>query len=161
MAISACNKGRLFFGTYPSSCDAQRRVTMPKAWRLPTDTEDTQFFLIPGRNQRIHLVTEEQMERFLTDLMGSSVADGDRMESYTDIGAKIQIVTLDRQGRFAISSALAEFAGISDKVVFLGSMINGTIIAQDKWQDCTSPRESSWDMLQKIHESAASKPESR
>ena len=122
-----------------------------------SDTEDTPFYLIPGRNHRIHIVTEEQMDRLLEGIMDSSLADEDRMDSYTDIGSKIQMVTLDKQGRFPISQTLAEYAGIGDKVVFLGSMVFGTILPQESWANRTSPKDSSLDMIQKIQEEAFSK----
>ncbi len=127
---------------------------MPRSWRLPTDTDDTQFYLIPGRARRIQVVTEEKMQSIFEKLENSSLANDDKIAAYTDIASKIQIVTLDSHGRFALSPTLAEFAGIKDKAVFLGSMVYGTIMAADEWQERQTPLASSFDLLQQIEESS-------
>lgn len=146
------NRRRFFTGTFPVTVDAQRRLTMPKGWRLPSDNEDTVFYLIPGRKNQICLVTEERIDRIYDKIVESSMASGDKMDSYTDIGSKIQEIVLDKQGRFALSPLLAEFAQIKDKAVFLGSMICGVIVAPENWQDRVAPRESSLDILQVMEE---------
>lgn len=143
---------RFFTGTYPVTVDAQRRLTMPKGWRLPSDNDDTLFYLIPGRRKQICLVTEERVDRILEKIVDSSMASGDKMDSYTDLGSKIQEVVLDKQGRFALNPLLAEFAGIKDKAVFLGSMICGVIVAPENWQNRVTPLESSLDILQLMEE---------
>ena len=146
------NRRRFFTGTYPVTVDAQRRLTMPKGWRLPSDSDDTLFYLIPGRHQQICLVTEDRVDRILEKIVDSSMASDDKMASYTDLGSKIQEAILDKQGRFALSPLLAEFAGIKDKAVFLGSMICGVIVAPENWQNRVAPLESSLDILQLMEE---------
>ena len=146
------NRRRFFTGTYPVTVDAQRRLTMPKGWRLPSDNEDTMFFLIPGRRKQICVFTEERFDRILEKINDSSMASGDKMDSYMDVGSKIQEIVLDKQGRFALNPVLAEFAGIKDKAVFLGSMICGVIVAPENWQNRVTPLESSLDILQLMEE---------
>ncbi|MCQ2397008.1 MAG: MraZ N-terminal domain containing protein [Lentisphaeria bacterium] len=143
---------RLFTGTYPVGVDSQRRLSMPRAWRLPNDDENTQFYLVPGRARRIQIVTEEKMQDIFEKLENSSLANEDKIAAYTDIASKIQPVTLDSHGRFSLSAELAEFSGIKDKAVFLGSMVYGTLMAADAWKDRQTPLASSFDLLQKIEE---------
>ena len=143
---------RFFTGTYPVTVDAQRRLTMPKGWRLPSDNEDTMFFLIPGRRKQICVFTEERMDRILEKINDSSMASDDKMDAYRDVGSKIQEIVLDKQGRFAFNPVLAEFAGIKDKAVFIGSMICGVIVAPENWQNRVTPLESSLDILQLMEE---------
>ena len=160
MAETAPRKMRLFTGTYPVSVDSQRRLALPRSWRLPSDTPDTNFYLVPGRARRIQVVTEEKMQAIFERLESSSLANDDKIAAYTDIASKIQIVNLDSHGRFVLSADLAEFAGIRDKAVFLGSMVYGTILAPDAWQERQTPLDSSFDLLQKIEESAKAAPPS-
>ena len=152
MVLSSPNRRRFFTGTLPVTVDGQRRLTLPKTWRLPSDAEDTVFYLMPGHNRRIFLVTEERMESIYDSIVGSSMASNDKMDSYIDIGSKIQEIVLDKQGRFALNPTLAEFAGIKDKAVFLGSLVYGVLVAPENWQDRNAPRESSLDILQKMEE---------
>ncbi len=152
MAETTPSKMRLFTGTYPVSVDSQRRLALPRSWRLPTDQPDTNFYLVPGRARRIQVVTEEKMQAIFQRLENSSLANDDKIAAYTDIASKIQIVNLDSHGRFVLSADLAEFAGIKDKAVFLGSMVYGTILAPEAWQERQAPLNSSFDLLQKIEE---------
>ncbi len=154
MSESAPKKMRLFTGTYPVSVDSQRRLALPRTWRLPSDDAATNFYLVPGRARRIQVVTEEKMQSIFEKLESSSLANDDKIAAYTDIASKIQIVNLDSHGRFVLSPELAEFAGIKDKALFLGSMVYGTLLAPESWQDREAPLSSSFDLLQKIEESA-------
>ncbi|MCQ2403023.1 MAG: division/cell wall cluster transcriptional repressor MraZ [Lentisphaeria bacterium] len=129
---------------------------MPRSWRLPTDTDETAFYLVPGRSRRIQVVTEEKMQAIYDKLENSSLANDDKIAAYTDIASMIQVVTLDSHGRFALSPELAKFAGIKTKAVFLGSIIYGTLMAEDAWQERQTPLSSSFDLLQQIEESAKS-----
>ena len=134
------------------SVDGQRRLSMPRSWRLPTDTPDTQFYLVPGRARRVQVVTEEKMNAIYEKLVNGSYANDGRIDAYTDIASKLQIVTLDSHGRFALAASLAEFAGITDKAIFLGSLVYGTILAPESWQGRQTPLASSFDLLQQIEE---------
>lgn len=153
MSENTAKTRRLFTGRFPVGVDGQRRVTFPKLWRLKSDTDDTQFYLVPGRDHRIQVVTEERMGAIFDALEeNSSLADRQVADSFTDIASRIQVVSLDKQGRFALNSELAQFAGISDKAVFLGSLNYGTLVSPDGAGDNGSPSESSFDRLQQLEE---------
>ncbi|MDD3952617.1 MAG: hypothetical protein PHY82_01730 [Lentisphaeria bacterium] len=145
---------RFFSGTHPVAVDGQRRLAMPKSWRLSTDDENTQFFLIPGRNHRIFVITEDRASRLFESAEKISVLDGDGMGACEDIASKLQIVTLDKQGRFALDPALAAHAEIGSKAVFLGAIFCGTIVAPEHRQELTNPSDMSLDLLQRIEERA-------
>jgi len=145
---------RFFSGAYPVSVDGQRRLAMPKSWRLPADDENTQFFLVPGRNHRIFVITEDRASRLFESAEKISVLDGDGMGACEDIASKLQIVTLDKQGRFALDPALAAHAEISNKAVFLGAIFCGTIVSPEHRQELANPSDMSLDLLQRIEERA-------
>ncbi len=145
---------RIFTGTYPVGVDKQRRLTMPRAWRLSTDNENTQFYIMPGKNGRLQIITEERMGTLYDTLENTPLANGDNIASFTDIASRIQAVTLDQQGRFALNPDLAAYAGITDKAVFLGSITCGTLVSAQDAGDHQAPRTSSFDLIQGYEEAA-------
>ena len=154
MEQASVTRKRFFSGTHPVAVDGQRRLAMPKSWRLSADDENTQFFLIPGRNHRIFVITEDRASRLFESAEKISVLDGDGMGACEDIASKLQIVTLDKQGRFALDPALAAHAEIGSKAVFLGAIFCGTIVAPEHRQELTNPSDMSLDLLQRIEERA-------
>ena len=144
----------MFTGTFSVGVDSQRRVTMPRSWRLPSDTEETAFYLMPGRGRRIQIVTQERMDAIFDALESTSVVNDDKMSAFTDVASKIQVVTLDKQGRFAISPELTKHAGITTQAVFLGSITCGTILAPGEWTQRDTPLPSNLDILQQLEEIA-------
>lgn len=137
--------------------DSQRRLTMPKIWRLASDTAETQFYLIPGRDHRIMILTEEKMNAVFDHLEDISFANGDTIASLEDIASRIQQVSLDKQGRFALSAELAEFAGIKEQAVFKGALTYGTLTSPEYIADAAAPRNSSFDQFVKLDERPAVK----
>lgn len=158
MEDATIKRKRFFSGTYPVSVDGQRRLAMPKNWRLPNDDESTPFFLLPGRHHRIFVITEDRATRLFESAEKISVLDGEGMGACEDIASKLQIVSLDKQGRFALDPALAAHAEISNKAVFLGAIFCGTIVSPEHRQELTNPSEMSLDLLQRIEERAHSQP---
>ena len=153
MSEAAAKIRRLFTGRFSVGVDGQRRLTFPKLWRLKSDTEDTCFYLVPGRDKRIQVVTEERIGAIFDALEeNSSLADRQVADSFTDIASRIQVVSLDKQGRISLSSELAQFADITDKAVFLGSLNYGTLVAPGNVSESSSPAESSFDRLQQLEE---------
>lgn len=139
-------KRRVFTATTTSVMDAQRRVIMPKSWRLPSDTPETEFYLIPGRDHRIMILTEEKMNAVYDNVEDICFADGDKVFTLEDIASRIQRVTLDKQGRFALSPELVEFAGIQDQAVFKGAFAYGTLTSPEHaGTGAGGPKSSSFD----------------
>ena len=139
-------KRRVFTATISAMVDGQRRVTMPKIWRLPTDTPDTEFYLIPGRGRRIMILTEEKMNAVYDNVEDICFADGEKIVSLEDIASRIQRVTLDKQGRFALNPDLAEFSGITDQAVFKGASADGTLMSPASANtESPAPSNSSFD----------------
>lgn len=159
MSSVQSKRKRYFSGTHPVSVDGQRRLAMPKSWRLPDDDENVQFFLLPGRNHRIFVITEDRAARLFESAEKISILDGEGMGACEDIASKLQIVSLDKQGRFALDPVLAAHAGISNKAVFLGAIFCGTIVAPEHKEEATNPKDMSLDLLQRIEERANAQDE--
>ncbi|MBO7741269.1 MAG: division/cell wall cluster transcriptional repressor MraZ [Victivallales bacterium] len=146
MSEAIVKKRRVFTATISAMVDGQRRVTMPKIWRLPTDTPDTEFYLIPGRGRRIMILTEEKMNAVYDNVEDICFADGEKIVSLEDIASRIQRVTLDKQGRFALNPDLAEFSGITDQAVFKGAIAYGTLMSPASANtESPAPSNSSFD----------------
>ena len=140
---------RIFTNTIRAVVDGQHRVTMPKIWRLPTDTTETSFFLLPGVDHRIMVLTEEKMNAVFDKMEDVSFASGEDIAGLEDIASKTQQVTLDKQGRFAINKELLDFAGITDTAVFRGAIAYGTITSPQYADaaDKTTPKDSSFSLF--------------
>jgi DNA-binding transcriptional regulator/RsmH inhibitor MraZ len=146
MSGESVKKRRVFTATITAVVDGQRRVTMPKIWRLPSDTPETEFYLIPGRGRRIMILTEEKMNSVYDNVEDICFADGDKILSLEDIASRIQRVTLDKQGRFALNPELAEFSGINEQAVFKGALAYGILMAPEcAATDSPAPSNSSFD----------------
>jgi len=133
--------------------DAQRRLTIPKGWRLPSDGEDTVFYLLPDRssNHWLRLETRERVERIYDEVEESSLfGSSEENQALMEVFSKMQEVTMDKQGRFALSPQLAEFAQIKDKAVFLGAGLNGIIAAPENCGSEQTPSDTSLGILQKL-----------
>ena len=154
MSENPAKTRRIFTGTYPVGVDKQRRLTMPRAWRLSSDDEKTQFYIMPGKYNRLQIITEERMGTLYDTLESTPLANGDNIASFTDIASRIQAVTLDQQGRFALNPDLAAYAGITDKAVFLGSITCGTLVAAKDADGHQAPSASSFDLIQSYEEAA-------
>ena len=74
------------------------------------------------------------------------LADGEKIVSLEDIASRIQRVTLDKQGRFALNPDLAEFSGITDQAVFKGAIAYGTLMSPASANtESPAPSNSSFD----------------
>lgn len=149
---SGNSRKRLFSGFYPVTVDGQRRLAMPKSWRLPSDTADTLFYLLPGRNKRIYVLTEERFNRMLESSDNVAIMDGEGMSSHEAIGLQLQVATLDKQGRFQLNANLAQHAEIDKKAVFCGAIFCGTIVAPENLRSDEQSKEQTYNYLQRLEE---------
>lgn len=120
---------RYFVGVIPSAVDKQRRIAFPKVWRLDTDTERTQFFLFPAQNGHLYILTEERANRLYDLLAQSSIMDSEKMAAFTELGTLMQVINLDKQGRFTLNQNLAVYTDIHDAAEFRGGVWYGLLSA--------------------------------
>jgi len=145
-----------------STCavDAQRRVVMPKTWRLHTDTESTKFYLIPDGSSSIQIITLEDYRLLSHQIRYTPPASAEEANLRSSIAIYSQEIQLDKQGRFAISPELMQYAGLSDKVVFVGAFIYGRIFSPENWERNQAPAQESVDYMMQLRAGKLpSKPE--
>ena len=123
---------RSFVQGFDAVVDSQRRLAIPKLWRLDSDTEDTEFFLTLASGPSLEFYEIEEYARrqaiikeMLKDEDSEFLASGSGMYSTT--------VKLDKQGRFVIPQILQEAAEIQTKVYCIGLMNFGRIYADKIW----------------------------
>ena len=123
---------RSFVQGFEAVVDSQRRLAIPKLWRLDSDTEDTEFFLTLASGPSLEFYEIEEyakrqaiIKEMLKDEDSEFLASGSGMYSTT--------VKLDKQGRFVIPQILQEAAEIQTKVYCIGLMNFGRIYSDKIW----------------------------
>ena len=143
--------------------DKQRRLIMPKPWRLSTDKiakssakEDegdssvsteglTPFYLMPWTvegKQVIYVFDVEEMAHVSANWENISPFSNDAQAHFMDYASRIQMVTMDSQWRFQLNTYLTKYAGLDplrkDGVAFSGSWRWGLLLNADDW-DADAP----------------------
>ncbi len=150
MDSSDNNQERSFLGMSTCVIDTQRRVVMPKAWRLHSDTESTKFYLIPDGSSSIQIITVDDYRLLSHQIRYTPPASAEEANLRSSIAIYSQEIQLDKQGRFAISPELMQYAGLSDKVVFVGAFIYGRIFAPENWERSKAPAPKSVDYMMQL-----------
>ena len=150
MDSSDNNQERSFLGISTCVIDTQRRVVMPKAWRLHSDTENTKFYLIPDGSSSIQIITVEDYRLLSHQIRHTPPASPEEANLRSSIAIYSQEIQLDKQGRFAVSPELMQYAGLSDKVVFVGAFIYGRIFAPENWERSKVPAPESVNYMMQL-----------
>ena len=123
---------RSFLLGFEAVVDSQRRLAIPKLWRLDSDTEDTEFFLSLASGPSLEFYEIEEfakrqaiIQEKLKDENSEILASGAGMYATT--------VKLDKQGRFVIPQLLLDAAEIKTKAYCIGLMSFGRIYAAEIW----------------------------
>ena len=111
-------------------------MLMPKTWRLPTDNEDTYFYVMPFWNDTLKVVTPEDFDEINRTLSNMDMSNQDNVDALTIIGSLSQMITPDKQGRFSISKEIQEYAHLDKKAVLVGAIAFGRIISEELWEKC-------------------------
>jgi MraZ protein len=125
---------RFFFQGSTCSVDPQGRLVFPKAWKLPTDGEKTEFILSPGLDRCINVYSMEDYNELYRKM--KTAPQDSRTQRYLSIYAShCQKITLDKQSRFAVSEKLRKYASLTSKAEFVGGFNYGRIFDPDHWDE--------------------------
>ena len=122
----------MFFGEATCNVDSQGRLVFPKIWRKPTDNDKTVFVLSPGLDLSIDVNAHEVFMNTFNKAIEAS-RDVVTQLNLTFYGSFCQEITLDKQGRFAISKNLLNYAQITNQADFVGTITYGRIFAKERW----------------------------
>jgi DNA-binding transcriptional regulator/RsmH inhibitor MraZ len=117
---------------YPCVIDSQRRLAIPKPWRLDTDTEETEFYVALGTGPSLEFYDYEEFEK-RQRISRQNINTKEKRILNMGAGSLSMIVQLDKQGRFSIPQPMLEAAQIHTNVLCLGATNYATIIAVEIW----------------------------
>jgi len=152
------NSELLFAGEFIHSIDSQRRIAIPKDWRIKG--EETRFYILPGRHNTLQLMTYYSFKQLANKLRKVSIADPKASIALARLGAKARECRCDKQGRIAITEYLLEYAQIKrDKIidqdlVLVGAFNTIQIWSRDNWSEQQMSDSEMLDILQKIEENS-------
>ncbi len=132
-------KRRVFTGISYCSLDAQRRILMPREWRLDTDNSNTMFYIVPSSPNIIKVYDQLHYDKFIESFDNLDEYDEEMADAMMMAGSLVSPVTPDKQGRFTLTQALIEHGQLptdGSKIVLVGAITYGRIITLDTWTKC-------------------------
>ncbi len=140
-----------FLGSFTHAIDAQRRVAVPREWRVSRDAAPMVFYLLPGREQTVHMLPGELFEQGLLEKAKRvSFANQKEMQALAQIGSRAARTVCDKQGRITLTHGLMEHAGLEDQAVLIGSFTSIQIMKPGTWASYEMGNEETLDLVEKI-----------
>ena len=110
------------FGRADHRLDPKRRLTIPTSWfeRMGRPEE---VYAMPSLTQRncIEVFSPPEFDRRTEALRDASLTNSALAGFLSNLGELIECVSVDSQNRIRIKDSLLSFAGLKDKVVFIGA----------------------------------------
>jgi MraZ protein len=132
-----------FTGEYEYSLDSQRRVAIPKQWRV----EGLKYYLLPGRGGILQLIPEYTFKDFLDKVRKVSLTNAAVGRALAMLGSRAQECNCDKQGRISLSMKLKEYAKIDSDLVMVGAFTHAQIWTQTGWAAQSDDTESVLDVI--------------
>lgn len=127
---------RIFLGTSSCSLDPQRRIILPKSWRLDSDTTATKFYLTPANTGIIRIYDSVAFNKLYDLIAGLNEFDEEIQNALMFFGAKSSEFSPDKQGRFSIPPEIIEHGSLHDKVFMIGAVTHGYLLSSELWEKC-------------------------
>ena len=124
---------RVFTGEHAYRVDSQRRLALPTAWRGAGEGERA-FMLLAHEQPCIEMMPLAMFEKKLPQLEEEFQRNPDALVSMGSLAASAAAVVVDRQGRFALTSALMAHAEITDRVLLVGTFLTIALWAPEVWE---------------------------
>ena len=150
------NAEMLFVGEFLHTIDPQRRIAIPKDWRVKEG--ENKFYILPGRHNSLQIMTHLAFKELAEKLRKVSIADPKASVALARLGASARVCVCDKQGRIPINEKLLEYAQIKkgNKVdtdlILVGAFNNIQIWSKENWQQQQMSDSEMLDVLQKIEE---------
>jgi MraZ protein len=138
----------IFFGEYIHSIDPQRRVAVPKTWRIKG--VENKFYLLPGRHKSLQIIPIDVFGGLLDKIRGVSFADPSASVALGQLGSMAQECECDGQGRIGIPQRLMDYAGLGEKAVLVGALSTAQIWSEESWRKVQGSDEQVLDVIQKL-----------
>jgi MraZ protein len=146
----------LFVGEFLHTIDSQRRIAVPKDWRIK-DSEN-KFYVLPGRHNSLQIMPHLAFKKLADKLRKVSIADPKASIALAKLGASARVCVCDRQGRIPISEKLLEYAkikkgeNIDSDLVLIGAFNCIQVWSKENWNKQQMSDSEMLDVIQKIEE---------
>ncbi len=132
-----------FTGEYEYSLDSQRRVGIPRGWRV----DNFRYYLLPARGKVLQLIPENYFKDFLDKVRKVSLTNAAVGKALALLGSRAQECICDKQGRISISAKLLEHAGIKADLVMVGAFTHAQIWSKEAWAGESEDTEAILDVI--------------
>ena len=124
----------IFVGDFVHALDAKKRLTIPSDWRELAGMSE-RLFVLPGVNDKCLCVyPAREMTRRLQKFRKLSVADRKGRQLSRMLAARSDLISWDVQGRIRVKDKLLDHAGISQKVILVGSFDHFELWSPQQWK---------------------------
>lgn len=132
-ASAAMSEQTLFCGEHRHTLDDRRRLTIPSDWRAMIGDPDRLFVIKSVHGPYLQVLPMRVASKRMAERAGTSVMDRAEQEKNKIIAKRTEVVPWDAQGRVRLREDMLAYAGITDKVLLMG-----TIGGFEIWKDTTS-----------------------
>jgi MraZ protein len=120
----------MLLGEFSTQLGEKNRVAIPKRLR---DNLSGRIFITRGYERCLILVDSDRWQKLLDEINAKPLLSMDVRDTKRYILGGAQEVEPDGQGRFVLSESLKEFAGIDEKITFLGVGEWSEIWSEERW----------------------------
>ena len=132
-----------FSGEFVHSLDSQRRVAVPRQWRV----EGLKYFLLPGRDGVLQLVPEYYFKDFLDKIRKVSLTNAKIGRALALLGSRAQECSCDKQGRISLTAKLKEHGSLDGELVMVGAFTHAQIWSKEAWDKQAEDTEDVLDVI--------------
>lgn len=119
-----------YFGRFPRSLDAKKRVAIPSAW---VSGEGVEFHVVPHPMEGYLMVMgREELANWKKVFQDLPMTPQERRMAIREISSEAHAVTTDKQGRILLPESHCDEAGLAGDVVFVGAESRFEIWAKDR-----------------------------
>lgn len=143
--------GQCFLNSFEKPLDAQRRLALPRPWRVNEGGGD-QFVVLPGRNKSLQLIPAAMFAEIFEQMRKIPFTHSSAGVALASLAHMAQTVICDSQGRIALTPELISYAGLQKNVVLVGAFTTIQIWSPEEWNKSKMGTDSCLDILQAIQE---------
>jgi len=127
----------VFVNNYTHVLDTKRRLSIPTDWRAMVPGQTRRLLVLPNmRDRNLNLYpadtaeTQARLQRFRD--MSSKNVQGRHFAR--TLAARLDLVSMDAQGRIRIKEDLLQYAGLTKQVELIGAVDRIELWSPDSWE---------------------------
>ena len=127
----------VFVHNYTHTMDAKHRLSIPTDWRLMVPGEARRLLVIPNMRDRslnIFPAETEETQRRLQVFREMSSKNVQGRHFARTLASRLDLVSMDSQGRVRIKEDLLRFAGLTRQVELVGAFDRFELWSPETWE---------------------------